>query len=40
MTPLHALQKVGQSVWYDNVRRALLTGGELARYVDECAVTG
>lgn len=40
MNPLQQLHALGQSVWYDNIRRALLTGGELARYRDEYAVTG
>ncbi len=39
-TPLHRLQELGQSVWYDNIRRALLTSGRLAEYVDRYAVTG
>lgn len=38
--PLHVLHELGQSVWYDNIRRALLTSGDLARYTDEYAVTG
>lgn len=40
MNPLHQLQALGQSVWYDNLRRALLESGELARYLDDYAVTG
>ena len=32
-------QKLGQSIWYDNVRRGLLTSGELAQLV-ETGVTG
>jgi transaldolase len=39
-TPLHALQELGQSVWYDNLRRAMLVDGELARYRDDYAVSG
>src|SRR5262249_49584497 len=27
--PLIELQKLGQSIWYDNVRRALITSGDL-----------
>ncbi|MBW3578034.1 MAG: bifunctional transaldolase/phosoglucose isomerase [Actinobacteria bacterium] len=38
--PLHELQELGQSVWYDNIRRAMLTSGELARYHRDYAVTG
>ncbi|MDP9023004.1 MAG: bifunctional transaldolase/phosoglucose isomerase [Actinomycetota bacterium] len=38
--PLHQLQALGQSVWYDNIRRALLTSGELERYRHDYAVSG
>ncbi len=34
---LHAL---GQSLWLDNITRALLTSGTLRRYISEFAVTG
>ncbi len=34
---LHAL---GQSLWLDNITRALLTSGTLQRYIDELSVTG
>ena len=34
------LQAAGQSVWLDDIRRALLTTGTLQRYMDELAVTG
>jgi transaldolase len=34
---LHAL---GQSLWLDNITRALLTSGTLARYIADFAVTG
>jgi transaldolase/glucose-6-phosphate isomerase len=37
---LHRLHDAGQSIWYDNIRRGLLTSGELARYLDDYAVTG
>ena len=30
MNPLVELQKLGQSIWYDNIRRAMLDNGELA----------
>ncbi len=40
MNPLLELSKYGQSVWYDNLNRALLTSGELERMVDEDGVTG
>ena len=39
-TPLHRLNELGQSVWYDNIRRALLDSGRLREYVDDYAVTG
>jgi transaldolase len=38
--PLHRLREVGQSVWYDNVRRVLIDSGQLAAYLDEYAVSG
>jgi transaldolase/glucose-6-phosphate isomerase len=38
--PLHELAALGQSVWYDNIRRSLIESGELARLVAEDAVTG
>ncbi|GAC1653354.1 MAG: bifunctional transaldolase/phosoglucose isomerase [Candidatus Dormibacteraceae bacterium] len=37
--PLQELHKQGQSLWYDNIRRQLITSGELARLRDE-GVTG
>jgi transaldolase len=40
MNGLHRLQQAGQSVWYDNIRRGLLASGELARFLEEYAVTG
>lgn len=39
MTKLHELNRLGQSVWYDNIRRGLLDSGELATFV-EAGVTG
>ncbi|MGH2364205.1 MAG: transaldolase family protein, partial [Chloroflexota bacterium] len=33
--PLIDLQKEGQSVWYDNIRRGLITSGELKQLVDD-----
>src|SRR5262249_29568341 len=29
------VQKFGQSIWYDNIRRGLITSGELAKMVNE-----
>jgi len=34
-TPLRQLLTEGQSLWYDNIRRQLITSGELARMRDE-----
>jgi transaldolase len=34
------LHDAGQSLWLDNITRALLTGGGLARYIRELSVTG
>ena len=39
MTKLHELAEQGQSVWYDNIRRALLDSGEMADLIDQ-GVTG
>ena len=38
--PLKQLHDAGQSIWYDNIRRGLLTSGELQRMVDEDYITG
>jgi transaldolase/glucose-6-phosphate isomerase len=38
--PLIELQKLGQSIWYDNVRRALIDNGDLARKVSEDDLRG
>jgi transaldolase / glucose-6-phosphate isomerase len=40
MNPLYELRDAGQSVWYDNIRRAMLESGEMARYLRDYAVTG
>ena len=37
--PVREVQRLGQSVWYDNVRRGLLTSGEMARLI-ELGITG
>jgi len=34
-SPIRLLQKEGQSLWLDNIRRQLITSGELARLRDE-----
>ncbi len=35
-----ALHALGQSLWLDNITRALLDSGTLQRYIDEWSVTG
>src|SRR5579859_8078997 len=35
MNPIQELAKEGQSLWLDNIRRQLITSGELARLRDE-----
>ena len=40
VSPLADLQALGQSVWFDNMRRALLTSGELERMVREDGLSG
>src|SRR5579884_3032895 len=32
--------KLGQSIWYDNIRRGLITSGDLQRLIDDDAVVG
>jgi transaldolase len=34
------LHDLGQSLWLDNITRALLTSGTLSRYIRELTVTG
>jgi transaldolase len=38
--PLLALKEHGQSIWYDNLNRKLVAGGELQRMITEDGVTG
>ena len=40
MNPTRTLHDLGQSLWLDNVTRALLNSGTLRHYIDELAVTG
>jgi transaldolase len=40
MNATRELHDLGQSLWLDNITRALLTSGTLSRYIKECAVTG
>jgi transaldolase len=39
-SPLLEIEKFGQSIWYDNLNRALIETKELQRLIDEDAVTG
>ncbi len=39
-SPLKELQKVGQSIWLDYIRRSLITSGELKRLVEEDGLRG
>lgn len=39
MSKIHELSKYGQSIWYDNIRRTMLTSGNLQRLID-LGVTG
>ncbi len=38
--PLHGLQKLGQSIWLDFIRRNLITSGELQRLIDNDGLRG
>lgn len=38
--PLQKLNALGQSIWYDYIRRDLITDGKLARLIREDALTG
>jgi transaldolase len=40
MKATQKLHDAGQSLWLDNIRRELLTGGGLRRYISEYSVTG
>jgi transaldolase len=40
MKATERLQRLGQSLWLDNITRDLLTSGTLQRYIDELSVTG
>ena len=40
MNPTQQLHDLGQSLWLDNITRALLTSGTLARYIEDFSVTG
>jgi len=38
--PLRELERYGQSIWYDSLRRGLIASGELARFVVEDGLKG
>ena len=40
MNPTQQLHDLGQSLWLDNITRALLTSGTLRRYIGDLSVTG
>ena len=40
MHPLQTLHGKGESIWLDNIRRDMLDGGVLERYINEYALTG
>src|SRR5262249_24364046 len=40
MTGAQKLNRLGQSIWLDNITRELLTSGTLSRYISQFAVTG
>ncbi len=40
MKATQTLHEAGQSIWLDNITRALLNSGGLKRYIDELSVTG
>jgi transaldolase len=40
MKPTQILHDAGQSLWLDNISRAILNDGTLKRYIDEFSVTG
>src|SRR5712692_8830201 len=38
--PLVEVGLLGQSIWYDNIRRGLITTGQLQRLIDEDGLSG
>lgn len=40
MNPLQSLHELGERVWLDTIRRAMLEQGTLQRYIEEFALTG
>ncbi len=39
-SPLIKVRKLGQSIWYNNIRRGFITSGELQSMVDHDALLG
>src|SRR5215469_12516230 len=39
-TRLEQVYHLGQSIWYDNIRRGLITSGDLQKLIDDDAVVG
>ncbi|HEX6543316.1 MAG TPA: transaldolase, partial [Ktedonobacterales bacterium] len=37
---LHEVSELGQSIWYDNIQRRLITSGDMQRLIDEDAIVG
>ncbi len=35
MSKLHELSKLGQSIWYDYIRRSFITSGELQSLIND-----
>jgi transaldolase len=40
MNAAQKLNRLGQSIWLDNITRDLITNGTLSRYISQFAVTG
>ncbi|HZR80513.1 MAG TPA: transaldolase family protein, partial [Candidatus Binatia bacterium] len=38
--PLVEVQKYGQSIWYDNIRRGIITSGQLQAMIDNDGLRG
>lgn len=38
--PLIEVQKYGQSIWYDNIRRGMITSGDLQKMIDQDGLLG
>src|ERR1035437_9390335 len=38
--PWKALERIGQSLWYDNLSREFISGGKIARMIEELGLRG